>query len=185
MFSSKAELRDNQATIMIANQVANVFGQNISQLQSSSNSQMEFLAQQGEAIKKLLESKQAACEVLPSEMKSDFMSLQPLTLMSVPLQLTLSTPVPQPTPTEVLSAAPLPSSNKHIEQLISFFDEQPEDVTPKPVSSDVIFYLTKKFTKENNNFNQDKYRKRCRQAEFPYPKSLPKKVTAQQAKNLI
>ena len=92
---------------MIANQVANVFGQNFSQLQSSSNSQMEFLAQQGEAIKKLLESKQAACEVLPSQMKSDSMSLQPPTLMSVPQQLTLSTPVPQPTPTEVLSAAPI------------------------------------------------------------------------------
>ena len=118
-------------------------------------------------------------------MKSDSMSLQPPTLMSVPQQLTLSTPVPLPTPTEVPSAAPTPSSNEHIEHLISFFDEQPEDVTPKPVSSDVISYLTKKFTKENDNFNQDEYRKRCRQAEFPYPKSLPKKVTAQQAKNLI
>ena len=89
----------------------------------------------------------------------------------VPQQLTLSTPIPQATPTGVLSAAPIPSSNEHIEHLISFFDEQPEDVTPKPVSSDVISYLTKKFTKENDNFNQDEYRKRCRQAEFPYPKS--------------
>ena len=68
-------------------------------------------------------------------------------------RLTLSTPVPQATLTEVLSAAPVPSSNEHIEHLISIFDEQPEDVTPKPVSSDVISYLTKKFTKENDNFN--------------------------------
>ena len=48
----------------------------------------------------------------------------------------------------------------------------------------MISYLTKKFTKGNDNFKQDEYRKRCHQAEFPYPKSLPKKVTAQQAKDL-
>ena len=96
--------------------------------------------------------------------------------MFFPQQLPLSSSL------EVLSAA---SSNENIEHLIRFFEDQTEDVTPTPVSTDEISYLTRKFTKEKDNFDQDGYRKKCRQVEFPYPKSLPKKVTAQQAKNLI
>ena len=40
-------------------------------------------------------------------------------------------------------------------------------------------------TKDNDTFNKKGYGKACQQVEFLYPKLLPKKITASQAKSLI
>ena len=123
-------------------------------------------------------------DVLPAEFPST--PITPEILPSVPTTIAPVAPA-APSPSDTSPPQPaIPSldSNKCPQYLKDFFlDKKPS--TNSPVSQFEIDFLTTHFQKENDDVDIDGLQKACAKVHLSIPKSLSKKMSSPQTKNII